>query len=285
MSATPPPEHMVDLDNWDLGDVLAIVDKPDTFTKEERSSVSITTDVVTATVGAMPNRVGLGLGLVAVPVVLLMLKGRRTESAPPSHAAMMAVEDARRLAQRELLFFPEGGPSLGHVYARHPLRRRDYVPFAGFHRLVLNEKSIEAARYLLSLGARDIEITWRESIGKAAKAEGGINLPNAEDVSLTMGFGRDDTGKLAIRITGAGKARPVLDDLIWPDRDPMFKLMRTSADAGAETFHFGIRTEQSASVNAAAAVKLKDVGFNLGGEYKRWEDLAFTVDASFAPGQ
>ncbi|MGY1618176.1 hypothetical protein ACI797_15665 [Geodermatophilus sp. SYSU D00691] len=197
----------------------------------------------------------------------------------------MAIEDARRLVQRELLSFPEGGPSIGHVYARHPVRRRDYVPYAGFHRLVLNEKSIETARYLLSLGARDIEITWRESIGKPAKAEGGIRLPNAEDLSLTMGFGRDDTGKLAIRITGAGKARPVLDDLTWPDRDPTFKLMRTSAEAGAERFHFGIQTEQSTSVNASAAAKLKDVGFNLGGDYKRYEDLAFTVDATFAPDQ
>ncbi len=279
MSATPSPEHRVDLDSWDLGDVIAIVDTPDAFAKEDRSST--TTDVVNATVSAATG----GLGNVVVPLVLLMLKGRRTESAPP-HAALMAVEDARRLAQRELLFFPEGGPSIGHVYARHPLRRRDYVPYAGFHRLVLNEKSIEAARYLLSLGARDVEIAWREAIGSTAKAEGGgVGLPTAADVSLTMGFGRDDTGKLAIRITGAGKTRPQVPDLIWPARDPMFRLIRTTADAGAETFHFGIRTEQSASVNAAAAVKLMDVGFNLGGEYKRWEDLAFTVDASFAPGQ
>ncbi|SEO59957.1 hypothetical protein [Trujillonella endophytica] len=277
MSSTSTPEHRVDLDSWDLGDVMAIVDTADAFVNKDRSWT--TTDVVTATVGVATG------GLAAVPLALMMLTGRRTGTAPPPHVALMGSEDARRLVQRDLLFFPEGGPSVGHVYARHPLRRRDYVPFASFHRLVLNEKSVEAARYLLSLGARDIEITWRESIGKAAKAEGGIGLPDAEDVSLTMGFGRDDTGKLAIRITGAGKARPVLADLIWPDRDPMFKLMRTSADAGAEQFHFGIKTEQSTSVNAGAAVKLKDLGLSLGGEYKRYEDLAFTVDATFPDAQ
>ncbi|MGY1651756.1 hypothetical protein [Geodermatophilus sp. SYSU D01119] len=277
MSAAPSPEHRVDLDSWDLGDVLAVVDTPDALIKKDRSWT--TTDVVTATVGVATG------GLAAVPLAVLMLTGRRTGSAQPPHAALMEVEDARNLVQRDLLFFPEGGPSSGQVYARHPLRRRDYVPYAAFHRLVLNEKSVEAARYLLSLGARDIEITWRESSGKAAKAEGRIDLPNAEDISLAMGFGRDDSGKLAIRITGAGKARPVLDDLIWPGRDPMFKLMRTSADAGAEQFHFGIKTEQSASVNAGAAVKLRELGLSLGGEYKRYEDLAFTVDATFAPGQ
>ncbi|WP_456881898.1 hypothetical protein [Geodermatophilus sp. SYSU D00779] len=279
---------MVDLDSWDLGDVLAIVERPDAFLEEDRSSSAayLVKTTVKATVSATmsskmsPTMSAAAGALVVVPLVLLMVKGRRTE-APPPHAALMSVEDARRLVQRDLLFFPEGGPSVGHVYARHPLRRRDYVSYAGFHRFLLNEKSVEAARYLLSLGARDIEITWRESIGKSAKAEGGIGLPDAEDVSLTMGFGRDDTGKLAIRITGAGKARPVLDDLIWPDRDPMFKLMRTSADAGAEEFHVGIKTERSASVNASAAVKLRDLGFSLGGEYKRYEDLAFTVDATF----
>ncbi len=277
-SATSPSERSVDLDSWDLGDVLAIVETPDDYRKEDRSWT--TSDVVNATVSvAASARRGMAAGALVVPLVLLMVKGRRTEASPP-HAALMSAGDARRLVQRDLLF-PEGGPSVGHVYARHPLRRRDYVSYAGFHRFLLNEKSVEAARYLLSLGARDIEITWRESIGKAAKAEGGIGLPDAQDVSLTMGFGRDDTGKLAIRITGAGKARPVVDDLIWPDRDPMFKLMRTSAAAGAEEFHVGIKTERSTSVNASAAVKLKDLGLSLGGEYKRYEDLAFTVEATF----
>ncbi|CCH89529.1 protein of unknown function [Modestobacter italicus] len=269
-----PRGQMVDLDGWDFGDVVAVVDQPEAFPAPEPTWQKVAVEAFVA---------GLSAGFV-VPLVSLAWKGLRSGGSSP-HVALIALEDARQLMKRDLLFFPESGPNVGDVYARHPLRRRDYMPYAGFHRLVLNEKSIEATRYLLSLGARDVEITWRESIGKAAKAEGGIGLPNVEDVSLTMGLGRDDSGKLAIRIAGAGKAKPLLDDLIWPDRDPMFKLMRTAADAGAEQFHFGIKTEQSTSVNAGAALQLQDLGFSLGGEYKRWEDLAFTVDATFAPAQ
>lgn len=169
MSATPPPEHTVDLDSWDLGDVLAIVDTPDALIKKDRSWT--TTDVVTATVGVATG------GLAAVPLAVLMLTGRRTGSAQPPHAALMEVEDARNLVQRDLLFFPEGGPSSGQVYARHPLRRRDYVPYAAFHRLVLNEKSVEAARYLLSLGARDIEITWGSRSARQRRLKGASTCP------------------------------------------------------------------------------------------------------------
>jgi hypothetical protein len=72
------------------------------------------------------------------------------------------------------------------------------------------------------------------------------------------------------------------DDLIWPVADPMFKLARDAARARAATFHFRIKAEQSSSVNAEAAVGFqKDLNLGLGGEYKRWEDLRFTVNASF----
>ena len=64
-----------------------------------------------------------------------------------------------------------------------------------------------------------------------------------------MGFGRDDTGKLAIRITGAGKTKPQVPDLIWPARDPMFRLIRTTADAGADLSELRHRVEELAKAH------------------------------------
>lgn len=271
----------VQLGDWDLGEVLAIVEKPAAFQVPERSwkqekvldAASVLAEVAAPTMPA----------LWAVPLVVLAVKEtqRRTNGQPP-HVALMALQDAKRLAERDLLFFPNGWPAVGQVYSRHPLRRRDYLPYASYHRLVVHEKSIEIARYLLSLGARDVEITCHDSRGKEAKGEAAISTPTMDDVSLTMGFGRDNSGRLAIRITGAGKRRRVPDDLIWPGRDPMFKLAHDSAQAGADTFHFGLQAEQSGSVNATAAVRIqKELGLGLGGEYKRWENLNFTVDAAF----
>ena len=267
------------LDSWDLGDVLAIVEKPKEFRVPERAWTQ--EGIVDAAVAAA----GFALPVLWAAVPLVVLAARTTQIRGPGrspHVALMALEDAKTLVERDLLFFPNGGPSVGQVYGRHPLRRRDYLPYASYHQLVLHEKSIEAARYLLSLGARDVEITCHQSTGKEEKAEAGVVAPSVDDVSLTMGFGRDDTGKLAIRITGAGKRRQVPDDLLWPSQDPMFKLARDAAQAGADTFHFGLKAAESGSVNARAAVKLqKELGLGLGGEYKRWEDLSFTVDAAF----
>lgn len=70
--------------------------------------------------------------------------------------------------------------------------------------------------------------------------------------------------------------------MIWPDKDRLFKLARDSATAGAETFRFEIKTDQSRAVNASFGAKLKGLGLELGGEYKRWEDLTFSVEARFA---
>lgn len=278
---TVDDDQTLSLQNWDLGDPLAIVESPTDFPVPERSWTR--EGLVDAAVIAA-NLAGAAMPVLgAVPLVVLAVKmGQHPSPDRPPHVALMALQDARKLVERDLLFFPNGGPAAGQVYGRHPLRRRDYLPFASYHRLVLHEKAIEVARYLLSLGARDVEITCDQSTGKEAKADAGILTPSVDDISLTMGFGRDKTGKLAIRITGAGKRRRVPADLIWPGRDAMFKLAYDTAHAGAETFHFGLQAAESGSVNARAAVKFqKELHLGLGGEYKRWEDLSFTVDAAF----
>lgn len=274
-------EEVFRLDEWDHGDVLAVVEKLDAEglgdrTRKQAGVVDAVEVMATVAAPAVPV-------LWTVPLLVLAYKAsQRGSSARPAHVALIALSDARELMGRDLLSFPDGGPAVGQVYGRHPVRRTDYLPFASFHRSVLHEKAIEAARYLLSLGARDVEITCRQARGKTGKGEGGITAPDMADVSLTMGFGRNDEGQLAIRVTGAGKRRRVSSDLIWPERDPMFKLANDAALAGAETFHFGLKTEQSGSVNAQAAVRLQDdLRLGLGGDYKRWEDLSLTVDATF----
>ncbi|MEO6711950.1 MAG: hypothetical protein ABIM89_00810 [Mycobacteriales bacterium] len=277
-----PAEAQVELEMWDRADVVALVEDPLSFKEPEKSGDgSWERDPFTGLAAVLPGAAGL-----VVPLVLLALRakssaGQKASSEP--HVVLMRYTDAVDLVKKDLLFFPSGGPRLNTVYARHPLRVRDYLPFAEYHRAVLNEKAIEAARYLLTLGARDVTIAWRDARGKEAKGDASIPLPDAADVSLQMGFGRDDdSGELSIRITGAGKARPRATDLIWPGNDPMFKLVRDAARAGAETFHFGLKAQQSNSVNGRAAVKIKGLGLGLGGDYKRWEDLTFTVDAAFA---
>ena len=264
----------------DYGDVLAIVEDPQDFRVSGRSWNRVaSTNAAAAIAGMAPAAMP---ALLAVPLVVLAFRATQQSTRPTPPVALIAMQDAARLVQQDMLVFPQGGPSVGQVYGRHPLRRRDYLPYASFHRLVLQEKAIEAARYLLSLGARDVEITCHQTNGSGAKAESGVLAPNLDDVSLTMGFARDASGRLSIRISGAGRKSRMPAGLLWPSQDPMFKLARDAAQAGADEFHFGLHAEQSGSVNAQAALKLqKDLRLGLGGEYKRWEDLIFTVDATF----
>jgi hypothetical protein len=187
------------------------------------------------------------------------------------------------LVDRELLFFPEGEPASNEVYVRHPLRRRDYWPFADYHRLLLHEKSVEAARYLLSLGATDVTIRWVEDTRKRRGGRASAKIPSRLDISTDIGFAEDNSGDLTITITGASQKFDTPTDLIWPRHDPLFKLAHDVATARSREFRFGITTEQSRSVNAAAGADLRVLGLSLGGDYKRWEDIIFTVEARFDP--
>ena len=189
-------------DGPDLGDVLVVAEEP----KKPAASYPSWDQVVQF----IPSGSAAAL---AVRLIRFYLEDRRSARLPPD-ATMIGVLDARLLLQQEQLAFPEGGPTVGVVYARHPLRRRHYVPFAQFHRVILQEKWFEAARYLLSLGARDIEITWEQTTGKASQGQVRAPLPNADEVSLGMGFALDASGKHTIRITGAGKKRPRVPGLV-----------------------------------------------------------------------
>lgn len=128
-----------------------------------------------------------------------------------------------------------------------------------------------------------MQIALTEKMANSASAEGSAPVPDLGEVSLAMGFGREESGRLSIRVEGAGRrSEDAVADLAWPAHDPMFRLVRDAAASGASTFHFGIAAESSGTVNAAAALKLVgDLGISLGREYKRWEDLSFTVDATF----
>lgn len=228
----------------------------------------------------LPMSVGLTFGLTGL-VILAVREYQQNRS--KAHIALLPQSQANKLLDAGVRF-PHGGAVVGSVYARHPLRQ-EYLFYADYHRAILQEKSIEAARYLLALGATDVEISLKETAGQRASAAGAAPIPDVGEVSLSMGFGRDEAGRLSIRIEGAGRRNEAAAaDLFWPQHDPMFRLVRDAAAAGAAKFHFGIAAESSGTVNAAAALKLVgDLGVSLGGEYKRWEDLSFTADATFAP--
>lgn len=62
----------------------------------------------------------------------------------------------------------------------------------------------------------------------------------------------------------------------------MITMAGDAARAGAETFHFGMTNEQGGSVNAKAPFGFKkELGLNLGGDYRSWENPSLVVEAAF----
>jgi hypothetical protein len=183
-SGTEEPRR-VDLTGWNFGDVVAVVDDPHSLPAQAKRLQDYAKSVVQSMV--LP---ALGVPGLAVELVLLVARHTQAEGARP-HVALLSRDDAMQLVERDLLFFPEGEPIAGEVYARHPLRRRDYWPFADFHRLLLHEKSVEVARYLLALGAADITIRCKNGAGIEGNANVKLQTPTTADISAGMGFALD----------------------------------------------------------------------------------------------
>jgi hypothetical protein len=262
----------VDPSQWNLGELLAFVpERVEDFRPGDRRWRKVMVDSASPASGAASP----------LSVVMAALSSVGKKSDP--EVSLLSIASARDLQSKGLLFFPNGGPSPHQLYARHPLRLRDYIPYAAYHREIVHERSIEMARYLLSLGATEVRIAWQQQIGKGSKIRASLDTPTPDEVAAELGMARDRGGDLSIQIFGSGKNPPQPTDLIWPRADPVFKLAHDAATG--TTFHFGMKGRQSSSVSAEAGARLeKQLGFHLGGEYKRWEDLTFTVDASFRQG-
>ncbi|MFS0704459.1 hypothetical protein AB6N23_08055 [Cellulomonas sp. 179-A 9B4 NHS] len=151
----------------DLGEVLAIVPDVDRFTPAARGWRKTTVSAATISFWNVP----------AATTAVVAAPPRRRKDSP--EVLLVGFGDAQRLVGTGGLYFPAGGPVVNQVYARHPLRRRDYLPYAAFHREILHERSIEMARYLLSLGARDVTIAWQGSVGKRARGRLGGEGPDS----------------------------------------------------------------------------------------------------------
>src|SRR3954468_23224634 len=92
----------------DLGDVLAIVERPEAFRVPERSWKHEAIFEVAADAARFSPALGIAAGGAAL--VLLAVRGaQQAGAARKPHVLLMAVGDARALVARDTLFFPHGG--------------------------------------------------------------------------------------------------------------------------------------------------------------------------------
>lgn len=194
---------------------------------------------------------------------------------------LATAEQAVRLGVR----FPYGHPMVGYVYARHPADQRRYIVLASFHREILTEKTIEGARLLLALGARDVSAEWASEQEMSVNGGGEVDATDLANVTAKAGFVRRADGQYSIAVSGASGGRRPLPDLTWLAADPAFQLAVDAADSKATSLDLIVRTEGETVVNAEIAIPLQKLGLRIGGDYKKWEAQHLALRAEFEPTQ
>lgn len=276
-NAESPGLQSIDPNVTDLGELIAVVDDEKVESQPDPQALA---NVLGAVFGVLPLS-AVVVGAAGLGAVSVWSWRRRRDSTETSSIVRIPRSDIRRLVSGGELQFPLGEPVVGQVYVRHPVRSGSYWPFAEFHQLLVQEKTFEIARYLIALGAGDINVECKINVGKSSSGETVFRTPTPADVSASLGFAQGVNGALSISITGPGNESDIPGDLVWPNNDPLFKLARESASAGVKTFKVGMATNQTNSVNAEVAATIPKFGLSAGGTYKRWEDLTFVVQARF----
>lgn len=256
------------------------------------NTVNVSGDVLAVYQGTAPKTViGKGPDEKAVNLVLALATGgigllarKRVYQALGGDGkrlpmVALSLEEVLEATANNLATFPIGHPQADHVYARHPLHEAKYLHFAGFHREVLTEKTTEAVRLLLALGAKTITAGWESRAGSA----GELTLDGEALKGFTgkSGWKSADDGSFALNIEGAGKATR-LPRLAWMHHDPVFDTAVDAARAGAEKWEMTLRSDESSKVTMSLGQTLREnMGLNLGGAYQQWDKVTLTCAATF----
>lgn len=222
--------------------------------------------------------VSLGLGIPYLIYDAFFDKGDPT----PASVGAVRLEDLNPLVRTKHIYFDSGHPRMGLAYARYPADEARFVAVRDFHRTVIYEKHVEAIELLLALGAVDIEVLWR--VFRGSELEGAIDV-NAEDLvrlGVSTGATSTELNTWYSEIQGAdGRREDRLPDLKWLELEPSFRATVAAADHRAQSFLFSVSSDDTTVVSAALVTALKRLDFDLGGEYKRWDNVICTIRVHF----
>jgi len=178
--------------------------------------------------------------------------------------------------ESDQLTFPIGHPRYLVQYVAHPVHRATYVPMAGFHRFILEQKVAEAEHLLLSLGATNIEV--EHSLGSG----------NGTDANVDA-TGTGKAKKRLRRVSSKMHLQPDRDPeipkgLAWFEHEPLWQeVARARLEAGLESFELDIHYTDDFGVNAELSAKVEGIGIDIGGPFTRNEHEMWRLSGNFRP--
>lgn len=171
-------------------------------------------------------------------------------------------------------------PSL--VYVRVPSEAGPFlVPFGEYDDWSLRDRYNEAIRIMNTLGAASIacetfgEVVVRRGIGAKILGKGGGKLTQQRIENSGFDFRHD----------GAGSAPRDPRPLRWPDEPGFSAAVSSVLDNAATEVVINIRNNQTHATDGALGIKLKKIGFELGGMTEHSAATTLHISASFPQGR
>ena len=184
------------------------------------------------------------------------------------------------------LSFPLGHPREGVVYVGHPAAPTNYVPMAGFHRLLFEHKVVEALRLIGSLGATEVQVEHISGWTSTSGITGGVSLPVGAEVQIHTTAGRTSERGSHVMFTMAlspGRAPHIPDGLLWYPHEQLWQeVARARLASGLRAFSLDVAYTDDYGVNAALNLAVTGIGLEVGGSFTEHQSTIWRMRGVFA---
>jgi hypothetical protein len=227
--------------------------------------------------GAITRRVARELSKV--------LPSKSAKSALERITAAGALVVSTDAAERELVF-PPGHPRVDHAYAAHPLSTEQYLPLAGFHQSLFEQKVSELVTLLAALGATSVRVRAARGYREAAGFSLGASVPfegvRAEDGGSRV---KSTAHSVVMEETFTPTREPSIPEgLLWLAHEPSWQaLARRRMEFGASTFRIELQYDEDFGVDGGLVAALEGVGIRAGGSFRAFERTRWELEGVFAP--
>lgn len=211
----------------------------------------------------------------------------------PVDARLQAVKELREdgvtiapisSLQASLLVLPIGHPRIGVVYVCDPAETNRYWPAAEFHRRVFENKFAEAARLLMALGARSMQV--RSERGWTGEMAAGMLAPVSRVMkrSAQMNAKVDRSSQMLLEAVLTPTGPPEIPQgLIWYPHEPSWRMVAEGRmHRGLTSFALNVESTDDYGVNANFEMKVaRSKLLQVGGEFTAHKATKWVIEGRF----
>ena len=184
------------------------------------------------------------------------------------------------------LKFPPGHPHYDTAYACHPLKSTYYIPVANFHHELFKEKVLELWDLFAGLGAKNFIIRCINGYKTTLKSELSCNIDVPAEIPIGASSSRErnslsiSVSEAILSATFTPKGDPHLP--VWYNHDETWqRLADDRLNSGLKEIDFTLRYDDDFGVTNRIADELVGIGFNLGGDFQKFERTEWSFHCSF----